>query len=198
VAPRDRETVSAKSETSEWGDLQDVRQLIDLIIEKGVTELELERAGVRVRIVRDQAGRPAQIAPQAAQVHAGPGAAPASPRAAAPPTPASPARPPKPAERPADSRREESSAGEEIHVVRSPMVGTFYSAANQGAEPFVKVGDSIQSGQVLCIIEAMKLMNEIESDVAGEVLKCYAENGQPVEYGEPLFDLRPVASGKKR
>ena len=77
------------------------------------------------------------------------------------------------------------------------MVGTFYSAPAQGADPYVRVGDRVQSGQVLCIIEAMKLMNEIESEVAGEIVKCYVENGQPVEYGEPLFDLRPVTAGKR-
>ncbi|MGH9786908.1 MAG: acetyl-CoA carboxylase biotin carboxyl carrier protein, partial [Terriglobia bacterium] len=80
---------------------------------------------------------------------------------------------------------------EEVHVVRSPMVGTFYNAPGQGAPPFVRAGDRIEVGQVLCIIEAMKLMNEIESEIAGEVLRCYVETGQPVEYGEPLFDLRP-------
>ncbi|MBF8305026.1 MAG: Biotin carboxyl carrier protein of acetyl-CoA carboxylase [Acidobacteria bacterium] len=71
------------------------------------------------------------------------------------------------------------------------MVGTFYNAPGQGAPPFVRTGDRIEVGQVLCIIEAMKLMNEIESEIAGEVLRCYVETGQPVEYGEPLFDLRP-------
>ena len=78
------------------------------------------------------------------------------------------------------------------------MVGTFYSAPMQGAPPFVQAGDRVQPGQVLCIIEAMKLMNEIEAEVAGEVVKSYAENGQPVEYGEPLFDIRPAASPKMR
>lgn len=81
---------------------------------------------------------------------------------------------------------------EESHVVKSPIVGTFYEATSPGAEPFVKVGDHVDAGQVLCIIEAMKLMNEIESDIAGEVLQVLVKNGQPVEYGEPLFILDPT------
>ncbi len=78
-----------------------------------------------------------------------------------------------------------------VHVVKSPIVGTFYDAPSPGAEPFVKVGDSVEVGQVLCIIEAMKLMNEIETDVSGEVMRILVENAQPVEYGEPLFAIRP-------
>ena len=84
---------------------------------------------------------------------------------------------------------------EELHVIKSPIVGTFYSAASPGADPFVTVGGQVTSGQVLCIIEAMKLMNEIESDVSGEIAKIFAENGQPVEYGEALFGIRE--RGKK-
>ncbi len=76
-------------------------------------------------------------------------------------------------------------------MVKSPIVGTFYDAPSPGAEPFVKVGDSVEVGQVLCIIEAMKLMNEIETDVSGEVMRIFVENAQPVEYGEPLFAIRP-------
>jgi len=78
------------------------------------------------------------------------------------------------------------------------MVGTFYSAPAQGAPPFVRVGERVEAGRVLCIIEAMKLMNEIESEIAGEVLRCYVESGQPVEYGEPLFELRPAGASAKR
>jgi len=85
----------------------------------------------------------------------------------------------------------ESGRGEDLHVVNSPIVGTFYGSPNPGAEPFVRVGDRVKSGQVLCIIEAMKLMNEIESDVDGEVMRVYVENGQPVEYGEALFGIHP-------
>jgi acetyl-CoA carboxylase biotin carboxyl carrier protein len=84
-----------------------------------------------------------------------------------------------------------AAEAEDFHLVKSPIVGTFYEASAPGAEPFVKIGDHIQSGKVLCIIEAMKLMNEIESDAGGTVVKRFVENGQPVEYGEPLFAIRP-------
>lgn len=87
------------------------------------------------------------------------------------------------------------AADEGLHVVKSPIVGTFYAAASPGAEPFVTAGTRVEAGQVLCIIEAMKLMNEIEADVAGEVVKIFVENGHPVEYGERLFGIRPA--GKK-
>ncbi|HVB33928.1 MAG TPA: acetyl-CoA carboxylase biotin carboxyl carrier protein [Patescibacteria group bacterium] len=84
------------------------------------------------------------------------------------------------------------AAGEDLHVVKSPIVGTFYAAPNPDAPAFVRVGDRVSAGQALCIIEAMKLMNEIESDVAGEIARIFVENGQPVEYGEPLFAIRPA------
>jgi len=80
---------------------------------------------------------------------------------------------------------------EDLHLVKSPIVGTFYASPSPGAGPFVKIGEYVEAGQTLCIVEAMKLMNEIESDVSGEVLRIFAENGQPVEYGQPLFGIRP-------
>ena len=86
---------------------------------------------------------------------------------------------------------DELRGGEDLHLVKSPIVGTYYGAPSPGAEPFVKIGAHIDSGQTLCIVEAMKLMNEIESDMSGEVLRIFAENGQPVEYGQPLFGIRP-------
>lgn len=86
----------------------------------------------------------------------------------------------------------DTSRGEDLHIIKSPIVGTFYEGPSPGAPPFVKVGDQVTVGQVLCIIEAMKLMNEIESDAAGEVARVYGENGQPVEYGESLFAIRPA------
>lgn len=85
----------------------------------------------------------------------------------------------------------EPSHAEDLHVVKSPIVGTFYSSPTPDADPFVFAGRNVEKGQVLCIIEAMKLMNEIESDVAGEIVRIFAENGQPVEYGQPLFGIRP-------
>lgn len=89
----------------------------------------------------------------------------------------------------------EGRGGEDLHLIKSPIVGTFYNAPSPGAEAFVKVGSQVESGQTLCIVEAMKLMNEIESDATGEVIRVYAENGQPVEYGQPLFGIRP---GRKK
>jgi acetyl-CoA carboxylase biotin carboxyl carrier protein len=85
----------------------------------------------------------------------------------------------------------ERRSSEDLHLVKSPIVGTFYGSPSPGSEPFVKVGAHIDSGETLCIVEAMKLMNEIESDITGEVLRIFAENGQPVEYGQPLFGIRP-------
>ena len=96
---------------------------------------------------------------------------------------------PEPASQPAAPK-------EELHVIKSPIVGTFYSAPSPEAPPFVKVGDAIQSGQVVCIVEAMKLMNEIEADMGGEIVGVLAENGQPVEYGQSLFALRPAKKKK--
>jgi len=160
--------------------LKEIKELVDLITEKGISEFELERAGVRLKIIRPTDGtRPTPVVTQVAESRAA-----MAPEAPPPPAPVvrTPAPPPPAAAVP---------QSEDLHVVRSPMVGTFYSAPSQGAPSFVRVGDRIEVGQVLCIIEAMKLMNEIESEIAGEVLRCYVENGQPVEYGEPLFDLRP-------
>ncbi len=86
---------------------------------------------------------------------------------------------------------ESGRSTDELHLVKSPIVGTFYESPSPGAEAFVKIGGFIEAGQTLCVVEAMKLMNEIESDVSGEVLRIFAENGQPVEYGQPLFGIRP-------
>jgi len=159
--------------------LKEIKELVDLITEKGISEFELERAGVRLKISRPTDGtRAAQ-----AVAHVSESRLPTGPETPPPPppvirTPAPPSVAPQ---------------TDEVHTVRSPMVGTFYSAPGQGSPPFVQVGDRVEVGQVLCIIEAMKLMNEIESEIAGEVLRCSVENGQPVEYGEPLLDVRPSA-----
>ena len=156
--------------------LKELRELIEFILEKDIAEFELERGDVKLRLRRTSAaaGVPAPLlAPLPAQP-----AAPAS---------APPAHGPAAAAAPAAAAREE----EGLHVIQSPIVGTYYEAPSPGAPPFVKPGDRVEAGQVLCIIEAMKLMNEIESDVAGEVLKNMVSNSQPVEYGQPLFAVRP-------
>ena len=163
--------------------LKEIKELVDLITEKGISEFELERAGVRLKISRPGGPVVTQVVTQESDTRLST-PPPAPPRVAAPPVPAIPAATAPPADG--------------VHVVRSPMVGTFYSAPAQGSPSFVQVGDRIQAGTVLCIIEAMKLMNEIESEIAGEVLACHVEDGQPVEYGEPLFDLQPAGSSPKR
>lgn len=141
-------------------DLRKLKTLIDLVQQSGIAELEITEGEERVRISR---GVPAPV-PQAG--------ASAQPVALAPAPAAAPA-----------------AAEPEGHVIRSPMVGTFYRASAPGAKPFVEVGETVKSGQTLCIIEAMKLLNEIETDRDGIVKAVLAENGQPVEYGEPLFIL---------
>jgi acetyl-CoA carboxylase biotin carboxyl carrier protein len=156
-------------------DLRKLKTLIKLVETSGIAELEIQEGEERVRITRAfAASHPATT------IHAAPGVAavPAAPVGAVAPAPA-----PAPAEAPAAPPE---PAG---HVVKSPMVGTFYRAASPGAKPFVEIGDTVQVGDPLCIIEAMKLMNEIEADKAGVVREVLAENGQPVEFGQPLVVL---------
>ena len=163
---------------------KELKELIDFLIEKDISEFELERGDVKVRIKRGgEVAAPVitHAVPMAAMPMATspaqPGHMPAAAASATPPASASGA--------PA------AAAEEELHTVKSPIVGTFYEAPGPGALPFVKPGDQVAAGQVLCIIEAMKLMNEIESDASGEVVKVLVSNGQPVEYGQPLFAIRP-------
>lgn len=145
-------------------DLRKLKKLIDLVQESGISELEVTEGEEKVRIAKQLAA-----APVAHQIYA------PAPAAAAP---AAPAATPAAAAAPAQP------AG---HEVKSPMVGTFYRASSPEAKAFVEVGDSVKEGQTLCIIEAMKLLNEIESDATGVVKAILVENGQPVEFGEPLF-----------
>ena len=155
-------------------DLRKLKTLIDLVETSGIAELEIQEGEERVRITRAVAAP----APAAMMWHPGiaaPAAVSAPASAAAAPVGAVPN-----AEAPA-------SHAPEGHLVKSPMVGTFYRAGSPGAKPFVEVGDSVKEGVALCIIEAMKLMNEIESDRAGVVKAILVENGQPVEFGQPLF-----------
>jgi len=161
---------------------KELKELIDFVLEKGIAEFELERGDVKLRIKRaaehsTDAREPRYLVTTSA-LPAAPdtGVAPAAAS-----TPAPPSAPPQPA----------PAAEETLHMVRSPIVGTFYEAPSPGAPPFVKPGDVVETGQVLCIVEAMKLMNEIESDVAGEIVKKLVANGQPIEYGQELFAVRP-------
>ncbi|HZC21811.1 MAG TPA: acetyl-CoA carboxylase biotin carboxyl carrier protein [Candidatus Binatia bacterium] len=162
---------------------KELKELIEFLIEKDIAEFELERGDVKVRIKR--AGEHTVVHSQAEpRFYAVPAApAPAIELGAVPVAGAAAAAPPAPAPAPA--------AEEGLHKVKSPIVGTFYEAPSPGAPPFVKPGDSVEVGQVLCIVEAMKLLNEIESDVAGEIVKSLASNGQPIEYGQELFVIRP-------
>jgi len=157
---------------------KEIKELIEFLVEKDIAEFELERGDVKVRVKRGVAQ--AEVA--AAHYVAVPPAMPVAAAPAAPVTATAAAEPAAPA------AGAEEEAG--VHIIRSPIVGTFYESPSPGAPPFVKPGDKVSIGQVLCIIEAMKLMNEIESDFAGELVKRFVSNGQPVEYGQPLFAVR--------
>src|SRR5262249_9433590 len=160
---------------------KELKELIDFLIERDITEFELERGDVKVKVKR---GSNAQAPPVIHHVTAVPSIVPAAPTVSPQgPSTSGPVTAPEPAA--------PAPVEEELHIVKSPIVGTFYESPAPGAPPFIKPGDTVQAGQVLCIIEAMKLMNEIESDVAGEVIKRLAANNQPVEYGQPLFAIRP-------
>ena len=152
--------------------LKEIRELIDLVTERGLAGLEIERAGFRLRI--DGPRPPGYV--EAVPIPAAAASSPAAPPVAAPsPVAAEPA------------------ADANLHVITSPIVGTFYRSASPEADAFAEVGRRIEKGKILCIIESMKLMNEIESDVEGEVVAVYPQNGQPVEYGEKLFAIRLAA-----
>jgi len=159
---------------------KELKELIDFLIEKDISEFELERGDVKVRIKR---GADAAAPVMAHAVPIAP-----MPMAAAQ---AATSAPVAPAPAPGSGAAVSAAAEEELHTVKSPIVGTFYEAPGPGALPFVKPGDQVAAGQVLCIIEAMKLMNEIEADASGEIVKVLVNNGQPVEYGQPLFAIRP-------
>ena len=150
--------------------LQELRELIEFLKANEIAEFDMEREDLKVRI---------KFAGEAPVVYA-------QPVAHAAPAPVAIAAAAAPAAAPAAAAEPE----EVLHQVKSPIVGTFYEAPSPGAPAFVKVGDQVEVGQVLCIVEAMKLMNEIESDVAGEVVQRIATTGQPVEYGQPLFAIR--------
>ncbi len=160
-------------------DLTEVERILDFMHKHGLEEFEYERNGLRIRM-----RKPASVAPGAfraipsseiviagAPGHLQANASPASPEAR--------------------ERGPEEEVSEDLHIVKSPIVGTFYASSTPGGEPFITVGSHVEIGHLLCIIEAMKLMNEIESDVAGEVARIFVENGHPVEYGEPLFGIHP-------
>jgi acetyl-CoA carboxylase biotin carboxyl carrier protein len=159
--------------------LDELRELIALLRENGLAELELENEGFRVRLRRESA---VTESPQVATPNPAPAAAPEKPAAA--PAPGGPTHP-------GTQATTAASQDQDLHIIPSPIVGTFYRSASPSADPFVKIGSSVEQDTVVCIIEAMKLMNEIQAETSGEVAKIYVENGQPVEYGQPLFGIKP-------
>jgi acetyl-CoA carboxylase biotin carboxyl carrier protein len=163
--------------------MDELRELIALIQENGFAEFELEREGFRIHVRRDFAG------PEAIPGSVGPYPT----TAAAAPLEGAGARAVKPSPTPDHpGARAETAALEDqdLYMIPSPIVGTFYRSASPNSEPFVKIGSSVEPDSVVCIIEAMKLMNEIQAETSGEVVKIYVENGQPVEYGQPLFGIK--------
>jgi len=170
-------------------EMKELKELIEFLKENKIGEFDLERGDLKVRIKFAQEGGAAanldlaSLSRLLAAAPAASAAAPVLPVAQVPVAGASSAAPAAPA-----AESEDAS----LHIVKSPIVGTFYESPAPGTPAFVKVGDQVENGQVLCIIEAMKLMNEIESDAAGEIVKRFIQNGQPVEYGQQLFAVRTV------
>ena len=163
-------------------EIQELKELIEFLKENKIGEFELERGELKVRIKFAQDAPAADLA-QLSRLLSASAAAPAAAPVAAPAAPVAPVASAAPAPAPASDE-------ENLHIVKSPIVGTFYESPSPGSPPFVKVGDVVENGQVLCIVEAMKLMNEIESDAAGEIVSRFVQTGQPIEYGQALFALR--------
>jgi acetyl-CoA carboxylase biotin carboxyl carrier protein len=163
--------------------LREVKELIELVSEKGFAEFEIEHQGFRLHICRFKEPPIIQSAPPPVIISS------TVPVAPEPPAPilsnvalAAPAA--------AQTAKDEAPVAEaQLHMIKSPIVGTFYRSASPTSEPFVKIGDHVEQDTVVCIIEAMKLMNEIQAETRGEIVKIYVENGQPVEYGQPLFGI---------
>ena len=160
-------------------DLNQIKQILDLVREHELSEFEIEHDGLRLKIRKDSNGSHVFTVPSPAAPIVMPASAGAAPVAA--PSPGGAAPPPQ-----VDGLGDEI----ELAVVKSPIVGTFYRSSEPGAASFVEIGSTVKKGEVLCIIEAMKLMNEIDSEYDGEVVNVYVENGQPVQYGERLFAIR--------
>ena len=173
-----RKQPTKSSPTFASPEMQQIEQLFQFMTEHNLEEFEYSRGDLHIRLRKPPSGLvlAAQRAAAPEIIVANPGgvAAPIVPETSAAPGAA-----------------QETRLTEDLHLVKSPIVGTFYGSPSPGAEPFVKIGAFVETGQTLCIVEAMKLMNEIESDGTGEVVRVFVENGQPVEYGQPLFGIRP-------
>jgi acetyl-CoA carboxylase biotin carboxyl carrier protein len=171
-------------------DVDQLERLLEFMTAHGLEEFEYEHAGLHIRLrkaaaqgsVASSKAAKAEAAATAMETASGSSAESESGELEAVAAPASSA----------------TKKAEELHIVKSPIVGTFYAASSPEATPFVGIGDVVQEGKVICIIEAMKLMNEIESDVGGEIVRILAENGQPVEYGQALFAIRPAVSSASK
>ena len=175
---RNRRPVESNNQPGASVNMDELRELIALLHDNGLAELELERDNFRVRLRREGAFVSAPYHVESAPPHASRSASSTAPAATS-----SPAHPGAQAETAA-------SEDQDLHIIPSPIVGTFYRSPSPNADPFVKIGSSVAPETVVCIIEAMKLMNEIQSEMTGEVAKIYVENGQPVEYGQPLFGIK--------
>ncbi|HEY0404636.1 MAG TPA: acetyl-CoA carboxylase biotin carboxyl carrier protein [Pyrinomonadaceae bacterium] len=167
--------------------LDELRELVELIAKHGFTDFELEREGIRVRLRREVA--PPAAAPSVASI-----AQPQTPLQAAPAAPslgaeAHGASPSTLAQTIAEATKA-AAPEEDLHIIPSPIVGTFYRSPSPDSDPFIRIGQHVSHDTVVCIIEAMKLMNEIQAETSGEIVKIYVENGQPVEYGQPLFGIK--------
>jgi len=170
--------------------LKEIKDLIELVNDKGFAEFEIERQGFRLRISRFKESNPQMNQPATPPILS---AVPVASAAGSAPVQAGLVETEEPTASSKSSARkiDEDVTGEpELHIIRSPIVGTFYSAPSPDAEPFIRMGDQIRHDSVVCIIEAMKLMNEIQAEVNGEVSRIYVENGQPVEYGQALFGIK--------
>jgi acetyl-CoA carboxylase biotin carboxyl carrier protein len=153
---------------------KEIKELIDLVTGRGLSALEIEQTGFRIRIEGTRAATGNGMAPAAESIP-------------------SPAALPAGSSDTAAAARASAQEDKSLHVITSPIVGTFYRAPSPEADPFAEVGQRVSKGKILCIIESMKLMNEIESDVEGEIVDVFPQNGQPVEYGEKLFTIRLAA-----
>lgn len=175
-----KKVIPAKKPSPSAWDIQEIQELLDVLTKGEINEFEFKKGGVKISIKRGNTRAESSPVPNYSVEEFN----------------LPPSHPPRPAP---DDHHPSPSGGEPgmhestegLFIIKSPIVGTFFSSPAPNAPPFVKSGDTVQVGQVLCIIEAMKLMNEIESEVAGEVVRAYVENGQPVEYGQSLFSIRP-------
>ncbi len=162
-------------------DIEDLRELIEFLKHHQVAEFDVDRGDLKIRLkFQPQENAPAGLSELARLLKS-------APAAGAPPAPASSTGGTGSA---AAEPAADPDAG--LHLLKSPIVGTYYGSPSPGASPFVTPGDHVEKGQVICIIEAMKLMNEIESDVSGEIVRCLVTNGQAIEFGQPLFAIRPA------